>query len=276
MGNFHSALQSFQQALKIILEKLGDNHPHTATCYEDVGNTLGDYTSALLFHKRALEIRRRTHGEKHIDIASSHCSIGIIHRRMGNCTLALQSQKQALKITRGLLGDNHPETARCYNNIGAAQETVGDYTSAINSFQQALKIAKERLGDNHPFTAKYKRNLITSQIVESVQGRATVFTLHQPELRKRHTCRMRYNPDKAISYNDSGFTEESFGLHASLLLSLQGAQLRREISGKKHSKSSTTPNRFGFIKCALVILLILMILSCSILTHLSSSEKKYI
>ena len=278
LGNYDSALQSFQQALKIRREKLGDNHPHTADCYEDVGNNLGDYTLALLFHKRALEIRRRTHGEKHIHIAFSHNNIGVIHQHMGNYTLALKSHKQALKIhpDHELHGDNHQHTAACYNNIGLAQRKVGDYTSAIQSFQQALKITKETLGDNHPYTARFKRNLETTQIEESVQGRATVFTLHQPELRKRHTCLMHYNPDKAISYNDSGFTEESLGLHASLLLSLQGAQPRREISGKKHSKSSTTPDRFGFLKCALVILLILMILSCNILTGLSSIEKKYI
>ena len=276
LGNYDSALQSFQQALKIRREKLGDNHPHTADCYVDVGNTLGDYTLALLLHKRALEIRRRTHGEKSKHVALSHDNIGVIHQHMGNYALALQSHKQALKIFRELHRDNHPDTACFYNNIGIAQREVGDYTSAIQSLQQALKITKETLGDNHPHTAKCKRNLETTQIEESVQGRATVFTLIQPLLRKRHTRLMHDNPDKAISYNDSGFTEESLRLHASLLLSLQGAQPRREISGKKHSKSSTTPDRFGFLKCVLVILLILMILSCSILTGLSSNEKKFI
>ena len=248
LKNSDSALQSFQQALKIVLEIHGDNHPHTATLYGDVGNNLGDYTLALLFLKRALEINRGTHGEKHIAVAMNHDNIGVKHQLMGNYTLALQSHKQALKITHELRGDNHQHLATFYNNIGLAQQNVGDYTSAIRSFQQALKIAKERLGDNHPRTARYKRNLVRTQIEESVQGRATVFTLNQPVLRKRNTCSKKR----------------------------QRAQLRPEISGKKHSESSTTPDRFGFIKCALAILLVLMILSFTIRTGLSSSEKRYI
>lgn len=131
----------------------------------------------------------------------------------------------------------------------------------------------EILGENHPNTAISKMNIVEATI-EIAPGHSTVFISHQPVLRKRHTRRMHDNPEKAISYNDSGLTEESFGLHTSLSLSLQEAQVRREISGKKHSESSTTSDRFGFIKCALAILLILMILSFSILTGLSSRETR--
>ena len=273
LGNFDSALQSFQQALKIAHEKLGDNHPETANCYEDVGNTLGDDTLALLFNKRALEIRRGIHGEKHIDIVSSHNSIGIIHHRMGNYTLALQSGKKALKMGRDLNGDNHPDTAVLYLNIGVTQGLVRDYTSAIQSFQQALKIKKESLGDNHPDTAELELYLLVTQLGEAAQGLAPISNLRQPVLRKRL---MNNNPDAAISYNVSGFTEESLGRHALLLRSRQGEQVREEISGKKHSESSNTSDKFGFIKCALVILLILMILSFRILPGFSSSEKRFI
>ena len=134
---------------------------------------------------------------------------------------------------------------------------MGDYTSASRSFQQALEIRRERLGDNHPDTAMSIRNLESLEGV--VQGRPTVFNSHQPVLRKRHTRLMDDDPDKAISHNDSGITEELLRRQTSLLLLLQGAQARREISEKKHLESFTTFDKIRFIKCALVILLILMI-----------------
>ena len=87
-----SALQSHQQTLEICRITFGENHPHTATSYSNIGATqqaLGDYTLALHSHQRALEIRRKT------------------------------------------LGENHPHTAASYNNIGNAQQKLRGYDSAL-------------------------------------------------------------------------------------------------------------------------------------------------
>ena len=69
-GDYISALQSQQRALKIWGKPFGENHPHTALSYNDIGEAqqaLGDYTSALQPHQRALEIRRKTLGENDPD-----------------------------------------------------------------------------------------------------------------------------------------------------------------------------------------------------------------
>ena len=260
LGDYNLAIESHQQALKIRLEQLGDNHPDTASSYNNIGVTqrkMGDYTSASRSFQQALEIRREQLGDNHLDTASSYNNIGIIQLALGDYNLAIESHQQALKIRLEQLGDNHPDTASSYNNIGVTQRKMGDYTSASRSFQQALEIRRERLGDNHPDTAMSIRNLESLEGV--VQGRPTVFNSHQPVLRKRHTRLMDDDPDKAISHNDSGITEELLRRQTSLLLSLQGAQARREISEKKHLESFTTFDKIRFIKCALVILLILMI-----------------
>ena len=281
LGSYDSALQSYQQALKTIREKFGDNHPHTAECYDMIGNaqsSLGDHSLGLQSQKRALKINFEILGREHLSTASTYNNIGITHHHLGNYTLALQSYQRALKIYRKQLGENHLKTASTYNNIGVTQRELGDYASAIQSLQKALEVMQERLGDNHPYTAISNGNLETTlTVLEDEQGHATDFNLNQPVLRKRHARLMPGNPDKAVSHNDSqsGITEESLGRHASLPLSLQRAQVRREIAEKKHSESSTTSDEFGFIKCALVILLILMILSYGILPGFSRSAKRY-
>lgn len=135
MGNYDSALQSFQQDLKIRLEKLEDNHPHTADCYESIGITqlfLGDYTLALKLQKLAVE--------------SSYRAIGVTHGELGNYTLSLRSHKRALKIYSELLGENHLETARSYNYIGVIQGDLGTILLPFSHTSKHLKFIVNDLG----------------------------------------------------------------------------------------------------------------------------------
>ena len=276
LGDYTSALQLHRRALEIKLATHGKKHRETAASYYFVGVTLrelGNYTLSLWSLKFALKIYLELLGENHPDTARSYVMIGITQDDLGDYTSSLQSYKQALEIMLERLGENHPETGAIYNNIGVTQTKLGDNTSALQSFQQAHEILVERLGEINPNAVISKRNLVETTI-EIAQGHSTGFNSHQLVLRKRHTRLMHYNPDKAISCNDSGCTEESLVRHASLLLSPKGAQVRREISGKEHSESSTTSDRVGFIKCAYVILLIVMILSFTIRTGFSRGEKR--
>ena len=63
LGDFTSALYSYQRALDIRLKLFGENHASTADCYHSLGVTqhqLGDLTSALQSKQRALNIRLKT------------------------------------------------------------------------------------------------------------------------------------------------------------------------------------------------------------------------
>ena len=68
------ALQSFQRAVEIRRKTLGENHPGTAVCYNNIGYTqqaIGDFTSALQSFQRLIDIDR----ENNLDTASSYTSI---------------------------------------------------------------------------------------------------------------------------------------------------------------------------------------------------------
>ena len=276
LGDYTSALQLQRLALEIQLGTHGKKHPETASSYHAIGDThkqLGNYTLSLRLLKRALKIYRAVHEENHLDTAGTYVSIGILRQELGDYNSSLQSYQKALEIFRERLGENHPNIAITYNNIGYTQKEMGDYTSALQSLQQAYEISLERLGENHRITAMSKRNLVKTT-TEIAQGHSTVRNSHQPVLRKRHRKRLMHdNPDAAISYNVSGLTEESLRRRALLRLSLQGTQVREEISGKKYSESSNTSDKFWFIKCVLAILLILMILSFSILPGFSAVKR---
>ena len=72
MMGYSEVSKSYQRALGITREILGDNHLLTAYCHYHIGSTqtsLTDYTSALQSYKRVLEIKLNALGESHLDTA---------------------------------------------------------------------------------------------------------------------------------------------------------------------------------------------------------------
>ena len=161
LGDYISALQSHQRALRVRLEVLGENHPYTACSYNNIGVTqhqLGDYTSALQSHQRVLEIWLESLLENHPDTAVSYTNIATLPRDLGDYIFryslhllfswksgiemmgysqVLKSYQRALGITREILGDNHLLTADCHYHIGSTQRSLIDYTSALQSYKRA-------------------------------------------------------------------------------------------------------------------------------------------
>ena len=66
MKEYESALQSYQQALMIILKLHGKEHPDTAKSYHFIGMAqleMKDYELALQSYQQALNITLKLHGE---------------------------------------------------------------------------------------------------------------------------------------------------------------------------------------------------------------------
>ena len=122
------------------------NHSGTAQSYYSLGITqhkLGNYTSALQSHQRALDIRRKLLGEEHSDTAQSYYSLGITQYNLGHYTSALQSAQRALNIRRKRFGEELSDTADSYLLLGKAQSQLGDFASARQSDQLALAIRRK-------------------------------------------------------------------------------------------------------------------------------------
>ena len=81
MGNFSSALQSYQRGLDIRVKLFGEEHPDTAKSYFNLGVTqhaLGNFLSALQSKQRALDIRVKLFKEEHPDTAKSYFSSSLL------------------------------------------------------------------------------------------------------------------------------------------------------------------------------------------------------
>ena len=72
---------------------------------------MGDFTSALQSHQRALDIRVKLFGEEHLETAECCHSLGLTQYKLGDFTSGLQSHQRALDIRLKLLGEEHRGTA---------------------------------------------------------------------------------------------------------------------------------------------------------------------
>ncbi len=79
------AIKMVSQARDLAREHLGDDHPLTATCLNNLAvlhQSTGDYLAAAPLFRQALEIRRRELGENHPSAVQSVTNLAAHHKRL--------------------------------------------------------------------------------------------------------------------------------------------------------------------------------------------------
>ncbi|TRV53305.1 MAG: tetratricopeptide repeat protein [Microcystis panniformis Mp_MB_F_20080800_S26D] len=166
-GKYNEAIPLAEQALAIIKQQLGDNHPLTAQSLNNLAllyDSQGRYSEAEPLYKEALAIWKQQLGDNHPDTATSLNNLAALYRVQGRYSEAEPLYKQALAIRKQQLGDNHPDTATSLNNLALLYDSQGRYSEAEPLYKQALAIRKQQLGDNHPTTSfSYQETTIRRQ-----------------------------------------------------------------------------------------------------------------
>ena len=143
-------------------ELFGKEHLSTAAAYNKIGMVYakqGDYSKALEYFKKALDICERVLGPDHPSTAMSYNNIGNVYNDQGDYAKALEYHGKALDIRERVLGPDHPNTASSYGNIGVVYDEQGDYAKALEYYGKALDIRERVLGPDHPDTAGSYNNI---------------------------------------------------------------------------------------------------------------------
>jgi tetratricopeptide (TPR) repeat protein len=111
------------------------------------------YDEAEPLYQQALAIMRERLGEQHPDTATSLNNLAGLYQAQGRYDEAEPLYQQALAIRKARLGEQHPDTATSLNNLAGLYQAQGRYDEAEPLYQQALAIRKARLGEQHPDTA---------------------------------------------------------------------------------------------------------------------------
>jgi tetratricopeptide (TPR) repeat protein len=161
-GRSREAEKPLRQALAILLEVHGEQHPDTANGYNNLAYCLtaqGKPNEALSLHRRALAIRLVVLGEDHPDTATGCSLLAQCLDSRGNHAAALSLHQRALAIRRKVLGEQHPKTADGCSNLASCLDSQGKHREALAWHRRALDIDRAVFGDQHPATATTSHNL---------------------------------------------------------------------------------------------------------------------
>lgn len=135
-GNYRKALEDSRELLKQTRDHFGDEHPATASAFNNLGlmqKLLGDFDEARKAYKTALGIYKRVVGTDHASYASILHNLGTLNqsqlhldaslRATDRLTLLEQSVEwlsAAYRIRNDELGPEHPHTVASRSSWGSA------------------------------------------------------------------------------------------------------------------------------------------------------------
>ncbi|MEX1366401.1 MAG: serine/threonine-protein kinase [Nannocystaceae bacterium] len=138
----------------------------------------GDYEAARALSEQALELRRRTLGDDHVELVGSHNNMANALMRLGRFEQAQQQYERALVIAESSFGPDHPRIATLLLNIGGLMARQGKLEPALPILQRAVDIRRRSLGPEHPLLAVALNNL-SAVLWESQQRERAVELLRE-------------------------------------------------------------------------------------------------
>ncbi|CAF0907945.1 unnamed protein product [Rotaria sordida] len=181
-----------------------------------------EYTKAITFYERAIDIYKKIGPSNQLDLASCYNNIGLVYYNMGRYSKALSSYERSLEIQKIALPPNHPDLAASYNNIGAVYYNMGEYSKALSSYERSLEIQKIALPPNHPDLAGSYNNI--GLVYENMGEYSKALLSYERSLQIRKIALPPNHPDLAHSYSGIGAVYDKMGEYSKALSYYEKAQ----------------------------------------------------
>ncbi|ACK72245.1 NB-ARC domain protein [Gloeothece citriformis PCC 7424] len=235
-GLYQAAEPWYENCLKVVKTRLGDNHPDVVTSLNNLAvlyDSQGRYTEAEPLLQKALKLMQQLDGENHPHVATALNNLALLYKSQGRYTEAEPLYLQALKLRQQLLGDNHLNVAITLNNLAGLYDSQGRYTEAEPLLQQALALLQQLDGNNHPHVATSLNNL--AGLYRS-QGRYTeAELLYQQALKIMQQLYGDNHPDVAQSLNNLALLYNAQGNYTEAeALSQQALTIFQQTLGNQH------------------------------------------
>lgn len=168
IGEFLLLYGSYNDACKIVERSVGilqtisggltSEYAYSINCLAKIYDTLY-MDKALEYYQKALHVRRRVFGNKHILVSNSINNVAVylqLHKRPFD---ALPLFKEALEMCKVILGEVHSEVADLLNNMGQCYQTEKQFEEAEKIYLESINIRKLTQGEYHPKIAFSYSNL---------------------------------------------------------------------------------------------------------------------
>lgn len=245
LADYDRAMKFYQCARRNAMPNSADE----AACLDAIGSVhyfKADYTQALEYCQRALEIRKNALGMQNSDVANSIAHIGLIYDSSGDSNKAMECIEQAIDIARELLGDNSISVATMIGNLGTVHESRGEYAEALECFEKQLNTVLAERGDNDPAAARCYNNIGVAYSASGDYTRA--IEAYGKALDILTEIYGGDHPEIAINYNNTGVAYARSGDYNSALEYFTRAlELSKHSVGDNHPSIAIRLNNIGGI-----------------------------
>ncbi|WP_437667302.1 tetratricopeptide repeat protein [Sorangium sp. So ce1182] len=222
---------------------------HEARRLHDEADSLlktGKYDAAIPLLNRALSVREKRLGPKHLDVAQSLTLLGIVYWHKGDYARAEPLYQRALAIDEKALGPEHPDVAQSLNNLAVLYNNKGDYARAEQMHQRALAIREKALGPEHPDVAQSLNNFAILYNKKGDYARAE--QMHQRALAIREKALGPEHPDVAQSLSNMAAAYWEKGDYAQVEPMCQRAlAIREKALGPEHPDVAQSLNDLAIV-----------------------------
>jgi len=253
-GNTITAREILDKGAERINQELKNQPGIQSTLLDTIGRvyfSLGLFDRALPLLESALEIRRETLGDEHLNVAESLNDLGIVLVAKGEYGRAEPLFQEALSLRRKSLGDIHVDVAVSLNCLGEVHYWRGDYSSAEPLFREALDIRRQCLGNESLELAASMNDL--AMTLKQMGKYKEAEPLYRDSLAIRRKLLGEEHPSVAQSLNNLGMflyqmfrNQENDGEEAGQLLR-QALELNRRLMGEEHPEVSTSLNNLAML-----------------------------
>lgn len=171
-GHPGRALPLGREALDILAEALGPEHPETARARLNLSThlyALKRYDEAERELREALRVWEARDGRRSPHVATCLNNLGRLYEERGELRRGVEFHREAVSIRRELMGE-HPDTAFSLANLGAALLAAGDAEDSARTLEEVLAL-HGRLGSGASSEAETCRlNLATCRRLMEEKG----------------------------------------------------------------------------------------------------------
>lgn len=249
LADLNKSMQCYQLALRATLEQHDSEHPDLAKIYNNIAtvyDSQGNYTMALEYHNKALDIIRKTVGEAHPTVARRYNNIGAIYSKRGDYAKAEEYLEKALWARMAMFGEWHPEVATSYHNLGTVYYNQGKFNRALEYLNRALTIRTKIFGEKHPDLALSCNNI--GLIYDKLGEQAKALEYYNKALDIQRTVFGEEHPSVALSYNNIGSVYNSQGRYPQAMeLYTKALDINIKVFGEQHPSLITNYSNLGTV-----------------------------
>jgi eukaryotic-like serine/threonine-protein kinase len=149
LGRLEEAQASLEQALDLLADLVGEDHPSRAITLDELGNVLraqGRLEEALELQRSGLDMHRRAFGEDNTYVTTSLNNVAVTLGHLGRHAEAIEHLERAVEILESAHGSDHTQLARMLSNVANAYVRSGDDAKAEQLYLRAHDILVKNLG----------------------------------------------------------------------------------------------------------------------------------